>query len=220
MNGEPSRSSRWSRRRWFRLALTVLIGALAAVAAGAYFGEHAYGAWAACERYFGIRPSRLDIALATLLAGLIQAPSAYDPFAHPAAAPAGQVEVLRALVRTGFLTDIEPAAALARPLQLRRGSALPPVGGLDLAPGPAFVWWQLALGVGVAASGLPALFGLRLPRLRVIRLMPVLRLVALIVILFGAAGIEVAAVSEPSCSFASRGYTRTVRLRRVSGRRR
>jgi hypothetical protein len=153
----------------------------------AYFGERAYGAWAASEGYFGIRPSRLDIAQATLLAGLIQAPSAYDPFAHPAAARARQVEVLRSLVRTGFLTAEEAAAALARPLRLQRGRALPPVRGLDLAPGPAFVWWQLALGAGVAASGLLALLGLRLPRLRVIRLVPVLRLLALIVILFGAA---------------------------------
>lgn len=160
---------------------------LAAYLDSAYFGEHAYGAWAASERYFGIRPRRLDAAQATLLAGLIQAPSAYDPFAHPAAARARQVEVLRSLVRTGFLTAEEAAAALARPLRLRTGAALAPVRGLDLAPGPAFVWWQLALGAGIAAAGLLALLGSRLPRVRVIRGLPVPRLLALIAVLFGAA---------------------------------
>ena len=87
---------------------------LAAYLNSAYFGEGAYGAWAASERYFSVRPLKLNTAQATLLAGLIQAPSAYDPIAHPAAARARQVEVLRSLVRNGFLTEEEAAATLAR----------------------------------------------------------------------------------------------------------
>ena len=39
-----------------------------------------------------------------MLAGLIQAPSAYDPFRDPALARARQVEVLRAMVADGFAT--------------------------------------------------------------------------------------------------------------------
>jgi penicillin-binding protein 1A len=108
---------------------------LAAYLDSAYFGEGAYGAWAASERYFGVRPLKLDTAQATLLAGLIQAPSAYDPIAHPAAARARQVEVLRSLVRNGFLTEEEAAATLARPLRLRAGRTLAPVRQIDLAPG-------------------------------------------------------------------------------------
>ena len=63
-----------------------------------YFGEGAYGVWRASERYFGVSPRSLDLAQASLLAGLIQAPSAYDPFRDPALARARQVEVLRAMV--------------------------------------------------------------------------------------------------------------------------
>src|SRR5262249_42018545 len=51
-----------------------------------YFGEGAYGAWAASARYFGVSPAHLGTSQASLLAGLIQAPSAYDPRRHPALA--------------------------------------------------------------------------------------------------------------------------------------
>ncbi len=160
---------------------------LAAYLDSAYFGEGAFGAWAASERYFGIAPRRLDTGQATLLAGLIQAPSAYDPVVHPAAARARQAEVLRSLVRTGSLTSVEAGAALARPLRLRGGAVLAPVYGLDLAPGPAFVWWQLALGAAVAALGLLALLGALLPASRAVPGLPALRLLALIATLLGTA---------------------------------
>src|SRR5437879_8820123 len=60
----------------------------------AYFGEDAYGARAASEHYFSIPPRRLGVAEASLLAGLIQAPSAYDPLLHPQLARARQADVL------------------------------------------------------------------------------------------------------------------------------
>ncbi len=160
---------------------------LAAYLASAYFGEHAYGAWAASERYFGIPPGRLDTAQATLLAGLIQAPSAYDPNRRPATARARQVEVVRSLVRTGFLTSDEAAAALARPLRLRSGTLLEPVRGIVLAPGPAFVWWQLALGAGIAAAGFASAIVLRAARLRAVRGALALRLLSLLLVVLGAA---------------------------------
>jgi penicillin-binding protein 1A len=126
----------------------------------AYFGAGATGAAAASERYFGVPVGRLDLARASLLAGLVQAPTAYDPLVHPAAARARQVEVLRSLVRNGFATTQEAAAALAAPLPLRGAAALPAVTGAVLAPGPAFVWWELAAGALVAAAGV-ACFALR-----------------------------------------------------------
>src|SRR5580765_4303951 len=54
---------------------------LAAYLNSAYFGDGATGVRSASERYFGVAPGRLTTAQATLLAGLVQAPSAYDPFA-------------------------------------------------------------------------------------------------------------------------------------------
>ncbi len=116
-----------------------------------YFGEGAYGVWRASRRYFGVSPLDLDLAQASMLAGLIQAPSAYDPLRHPAPARARQVEVLRAMVANGFTTDEEATVALGSSLRLHGGATLPPLRGVDLSPGPAFVWWQLALGGGDGA---------------------------------------------------------------------
>jgi hypothetical protein len=118
----------------------------------AYFGHGAYGAWAASERYFGVPPARLSLAQASLLAGLIQAPSAYDPLTHPAAARERQVDVLRSLLRNGFTTNEEAAAVLRHELRLS-GARLAPLLGVDLAAGPPFVWWELALGASLALLG-------------------------------------------------------------------
>ncbi|HKI92363.1 MAG TPA: biosynthetic peptidoglycan transglycosylase [Gaiellaceae bacterium] len=118
----------------------------------AYFDGASDGVAAASRRFFGIPPSRLDLAQASLLAGLVQAPSAYDPLVHPAAARARQTNVLRALVRNGYATNAEARHALARPLHVD-ATTLPPVVGVSLAPGPAFVWWQLAAGTAAILAG-------------------------------------------------------------------
>lgn len=69
-----------------------------------YYGHGFYGLTAAAEGYFGVSPDQLSWAQASLLAGLFQAPSAYDPFVHPAAARARQAHVLDRLVAVGTLT--------------------------------------------------------------------------------------------------------------------
>ena len=51
-----------------------------------------------------IDPADLSWAQATLLAGLFQAPSAYDPFLHPDRAANRQAHVLNRLVDVGTLT--------------------------------------------------------------------------------------------------------------------
>ncbi len=45
----------------------------------AYFGHRAYGIYAAAEVFFSKRPADLTLAEATTLAGLVKAPTAYDP---------------------------------------------------------------------------------------------------------------------------------------------
>ena len=142
---------------------------LAAYLNSVYFGEGAYGIWAASKRYFGIAPRALTIADASLLAGLIQAPSAYDPFRSPRNARARQADVLRGLVGNGLLTVGQASAVLARPLRLRGHRALPPVRGADLAPGPAFVWWELSAGAVVGLLAATALAASRLSRLGPVR---------------------------------------------------
>jgi membrane peptidoglycan carboxypeptidase len=44
-----------------------------------YFGHRAYGIYAAAEIFFSKRPANLTLGEAATLAGLVQAPSAYDP---------------------------------------------------------------------------------------------------------------------------------------------
>jgi membrane peptidoglycan carboxypeptidase len=45
----------------------------------AYFGHRAYGIYAAAEVYFSKLPKDLNLAESAMLAGLVKAPSAYDP---------------------------------------------------------------------------------------------------------------------------------------------
>jgi hypothetical protein len=59
--------------------------------------------------------------------------------------------------------------------------ALQGVRGVDLAPGPAFVWWQLALGAAIVAAGAAALPLLRLAGLRRAPIVSVIRLAMLVI---------------------------------------
>jgi membrane peptidoglycan carboxypeptidase len=70
-----------------------------------YFGRDAYGIRAASERYFGEQPSALTVPQAAMLAGMISAPSAYDPVLHPAAAHHRRDQVLVAMRETGVISQ-------------------------------------------------------------------------------------------------------------------
>ena len=48
----------------------------------AYFGHRAFGVYAAAEIFFSKRPADLNLVESATLAGLVQAPSAYDPVAR------------------------------------------------------------------------------------------------------------------------------------------
>lgn len=85
----------------------------------AYFGHGYYGASAASLGYFGRPPADLDWQQAALLAGLVQAPTAYDPTVHPALALSRRAHVLARLAATGYLTTPQAAALAATPLGLR-----------------------------------------------------------------------------------------------------
>ncbi|MCZ2826614.1 MULTISPECIES: biosynthetic peptidoglycan transglycosylase [unclassified Modestobacter] len=69
-----------------------------------YYGHGFVGLPAATEGYFGVPPDQLSWAQSTLLAGLFQAPTAYDPLVHPDLAAQRQAHVLDRLVDEGVLT--------------------------------------------------------------------------------------------------------------------
>lgn len=85
----------------------------------AYFGHGAYGLQSAAKVYFGVPPDQLTWAQSTMIAGLVNAPSAYDPTAHFSLARDRQRHVLDRLVATGVFTkqqadavygaDLDPA---------------------------------------------------------------------------------------------------------------
>jgi len=85
-----------------------------------YFGHGYWGAEAAAEGYFGLWAGQLDWAEAALVAGLPQAPSAYDPLEHLPRAKARQRHVLDQLVANRYLTRAAASHAYAEALPLLR----------------------------------------------------------------------------------------------------
>ncbi|MBW3621528.1 MAG: transglycosylase domain-containing protein, partial [Actinobacteria bacterium] len=83
-----------------------------------YFGKGAYGIAAAAERYFDVAPADLTLDQASLLAGLVQSPSRFDPYVAPDAAVDRRELVLDAMVDTGQLPRDEAEAAATAPLEL------------------------------------------------------------------------------------------------------
>lgn len=84
-----------------------------------YYGHGYWGDAAAARGYFATKPDALDWAQASLLAGLPQAPSAYDPLEHYALARQRQRHVLDQLVANHFLTRAQAQAVFDQPLGLR-----------------------------------------------------------------------------------------------------
>jgi membrane peptidoglycan carboxypeptidase len=84
-----------------------------------YYGNGYWGDVAAARGYFGVNPDELTWAEAALLAGLPQAPSAYDPVVHLALAKLRQRHVLDQLVANHYLTRAQADAAYTAALPLR-----------------------------------------------------------------------------------------------------
>jgi membrane peptidoglycan carboxypeptidase len=89
----------------------------------AYFDNHAYGIQVASQVYFSKNASQLTLPEAALLAGIVQSPTAYDPFAHPAAALQRRSEVLNRMSALHYITKAAALAAEKSPLGLKRSYA-------------------------------------------------------------------------------------------------
>ena len=82
-----------------------------------YFGHGAYGIGAAARTFFSKDAKDLTPAQAAFLAGLIQAPSAYDPVIHFSLARERQQYVIQGMVATNALTQQEADTAQAEDIQ-------------------------------------------------------------------------------------------------------
>lgn len=72
-----------------------------------YFGNNAYGLQAAAEVYFGTPVKDLDMVQGAFLAGLVRAPSTYDPIRRPEQSRRRFKQALDRLVATSLMTPEE-----------------------------------------------------------------------------------------------------------------
>jgi penicillin-binding protein 1A len=90
-----------------------------------FLGQRAYGFASAAEIYFGKPLKDISIAEAAMLAGLPQAPSAYNPINNPERAKSGQLRILDRMVDNGFITAAQRDTARAEPLKYHTPSDVP-----------------------------------------------------------------------------------------------
>jgi 1A family penicillin-binding protein len=91
-----------------------------------YLGAGAYGISAAARIYFGKRLAELSVAEAAMLAGLIKAPSEYNPIRNLGAARQRAAQVLDAMVETGAIDAKTAAEAKAAPAEVKATAELAP----------------------------------------------------------------------------------------------
>lgn len=93
-----------------------------------YFGRGFHGIEAAAQGYFGKKALALTLDEAALLAGLIQAPSAYAPPSNLDRALARRVVVLKRMQAVGAITEQDATQAAKAKVQLRRELGQPRFG--------------------------------------------------------------------------------------------
>ena len=87
-----------------------------------FLGQRAYGFASAAEIYFGKPLKDISVAEAAMLAGLPQAPSAYNPINNPERAKSGQLRILDRMVDNGFITPAQREVARGEALRYREPS--------------------------------------------------------------------------------------------------
>lgn len=101
----------------------------------AFFGNSAWGGAAAAKIYFHKATKDLDLAQASILAGLIRGPSVYNPLLDWTAAKNRQRDVLQAMVRDGKITPQQAAQAFVEDLSPPKHMFTP----INTILAPAFV---------------------------------------------------------------------------------
>lgn len=81
-----------------------------------YMGNRAYGVGAAARVYYGKDVSELNLAEASMIAGLPKAPSRYNPVVNPERALIRRNYVLRRMAELGYISDEEKQQTIALPV--------------------------------------------------------------------------------------------------------
>jgi membrane peptidoglycan carboxypeptidase len=103
----------------------------------AYFGSGAYGVQAAAQRYFSVDSADLDLAQASVLAGLMQSPAIDSPLVSVENAQSRRDLVLQRMRELGYITDAELADTTAQPVVVAARPS-PPNGCIDASVGAFF----------------------------------------------------------------------------------
>jgi penicillin-binding protein 1A len=85
-----------------------------------YFGTGAWGLEAASQRYFDKPAAEMNLSETALLAGLLKAPSAFNPVNHPERAAGRTAVVLRVLKAQDLVDDDMYQLALNYPIRIHR----------------------------------------------------------------------------------------------------
>ena len=88
-----------------------------------YWGHNTYGAETAAQSYFQKSAAELNLAEASAMAGLIQAPEQYSPFIDYAETKRRQALVLARMEALGWITPEEAKATLKEPLLVGKPTA-------------------------------------------------------------------------------------------------
>ncbi|MDR3599828.1 MAG: transglycosylase domain-containing protein [Desulfosporosinus sp.] len=84
-----------------------------------YFGHGANGLYQAAETYFGKKTSELNAGELTLLAGLPNAPSDYDPYKNLRLARERQQLVIQSMVANGVISESQAKQIINEPIGLK-----------------------------------------------------------------------------------------------------
>ncbi|MBX9878159.1 MAG: transglycosylase domain-containing protein [Candidatus Obscuribacterales bacterium] len=79
-----------------------------------YFGRGAYGIEEASEKYFGVKASKLSIAQAAFLAGIVRAPSVLGDPGNKNVAAARQNQVIDNMVQYGYISIHQAHEAIGK----------------------------------------------------------------------------------------------------------
>ncbi len=104
-----------------------------------YLGDGATGIYAAAHAYFSESPRQLTLAQSSLLAGLPQAPSLYDPLVNLKLAKMRQRIVLQAMVQYGHLSQAKARQAYHAPLHLVHNGGTAAINNGQMYPYPWYL---------------------------------------------------------------------------------
>lgn len=106
-----------------------------------FYGQNCYGIRAAARHYFGKSVRDLDLVESATLAGLVRAPSLFNPVRSMDSARKVKAETLQRMLECGMITQDECNAATAAPIILKRG-----VETADKPTSYAVMWTRHELG--------------------------------------------------------------------------